>query len=69
MRIIDTICELGAKLEVFAGYYGSSTIPQICPFCNGKIVLRRKSINQEDSVPVGVCVYCDIAWVTKDRNW
>ena len=67
-RTVDEICKTGARKEIFAGYYGDDNIPKICPYCNGEVVLRRKSINQEDTVPVGICARCDIAWVTKDRN-
>jgi len=67
-RTVDEICKTRAKREIFAGYYGDDKIPKVCPYCNGEIVLRRKIINQEDTVPVGICAKCDIAWLTKDRN-
>lgn len=67
-RTVDEICKTRAKIEIFAGYYGDDNIPKVCPCCNGEIVLRRKTIGQDDTVPVGICDKCDIAWVTEDRH-
>ena len=68
-RSIDEICKTKARKEFYAGAYGSPNsyhIPDTCPYCGGKVVIRGQNVNQEDTVPVGICANCDIAWITRE---
>jgi hypothetical protein len=68
-RTVDEICETRARKEFYAGVYSSPDryhIPEVCPYCGGRVIIRHQLVNQEDSVPVGICANCDIAWVTSE---